>query len=350
MPEPIEVTPEEQYEALLEPLLGIHTAPNEGWLADATASAAERGLGALYSVLYVIDGQGRLRPVPPASVAHKSALVRLSQALGANILESKIDPESRGDFASALSEAKAAELQDVNDALPDPLSEERLASAQLELGVRSAVLAPIHWDGETSGLLVLYVGSASAANIRHAELLGSHVAVALANLREREASRRRGEVDAVRWVYDERRFLDELGQESRRAKRHDRPLSVLTVRILNLGELQSRFGRFLGERVLRQVAGRLDDAMRDTDFLGALASDGFGAILIEADGEGAKVAEQRLLAGLQDMKLPHSDLPKLDLHIGCATATMPQDGETPEDLIAAAEARMEERLFTQKAA
>ena len=348
MEEPVQIKSESQHSPLLEALLGIHSAPNMNWLADSTSTAAERALGALYSVFYVTDASGRLSAVMPASGAQKGTLARLSQVLGFKIGALKIDLAERPKLAAALADGRTLYLDDLNDALPQPSDDDLLKSLERELGVVSAIVAPFHRNGESSGLLLLLVGRGQAGLVDYAESLARHVAVAVANLREREAGRRRGEVDAVRWVYDERRFSEELGQESRRAKRHERPLSVLFVRVLNLEELRGRYGRFLAERVLRQVAGRLDDAMRDTDFLGASASDGFGAILIEADQDGAETAEERLLAGLHEIKLQHTDLPNLEIRVGCATATLPQDGETADDLTAAADSRLRQQTIIQQ--
>ena len=51
------------------------------------------------------------------------------------------------------------------------------------------------------------------------------------------------------------------------------------------------------------------------------------------------------------MKLPHTDLPDLPIELACATATLPQDGESAEELVAAAESRLEGgRLPQQDAA
>ncbi len=346
MEEPVPIKSDFEQSPLLEPLLGIHSAPNVSWLADSTATAAERGLGVLYSVFYVMDASGRLLAVTPASEPQKGAQARLSQALGFEIGALKIDPAERPQLAVALAEGRTLSMDDLNDALSQPLDDGLIQSLERDLGVVSAIVAPFHQNGESSGLLLLLLGRGQTRSVGYAELLARHVAVALTNLREREAGRKRGEVDAVRWVYDERRFSEELDQESRRAMRHDRPLSVMVVRVLNLSELQTRYGRFLAERVLRQVAGRLDDAMRDTDFLGASVSDGFGAILVEADQDGANMAEERLLAGLHEMKLPHTDLPNLEIQLGCATATLPQDGETADELTAAAESRLQQRTIT----
>lgn len=341
------VTNDSDGSLLLEPLLGIHSAPSIAWLADAAATAAQRGLGVLYTLLYVADASGRLSAVTPASGPQRGVLARLSQILGTDVAVGKVDPGLKPRLAEALDNGRTVAIAGLGHALPQIVEEEQAQAAEIELGVTSVIAAPLQWDGEQFGLLLMLAGPGQSKQTASAELLARHVAVAIANLREREAGRKRGEVDAVRWVYDERRFLEELDQESRRARRHQRPLSMMLVRILNLEELRTRYGRFLSERVLRQVAGRLDDAMRDTDFLGASGSDGFGAILIEANQEGAKVAEKRLLAGLQELQLPDSVLADLKIQVGCGAATLPQDGETAEELTAAAEARLREHTITQ---
>ena len=333
---------------LLEPLLGIHSAPSLSWLADAAASAAQRGLGVLYTLLYVSDASGRLSAVKPASGPQRSVLARLSQTLGTDVAAGKVDPSLKPRLAEALEHGRTVAISGLSDALPQSVDDDQAQAAEIELGVTSVIAAPLQWDGEQFGLLLLLVGPGQSKQTAATELLAGHVAVAIANLNDREAGRKRGEIDAVRWVYDERRFFEELARESRRAQRYHRSLSMMLVRILNLDELRTRYGRFLSERVLRQVAGRLDDAMRDTDFLGASASDGFGAILIEADQEGAKVAETRLLAGLRELQLPESVAGELKIQVACGTATLPQDGETAEELAAAAAARQGQHTATQQ--
>ncbi len=334
--------------SLLEPLLGVHSAPSLGWLADATANAAQRGLGVLYTLLYVSDASGRLSAITPASGPQRSVLARLSQTLGADVAVGKVDPSLKPQLVEAIEHGRTVAISGLGHVLPQIIDEDHVQAVEIELGVTSVIAAPLRRDGEQFGLLLLLVGPGQAKQTASAELLARHVAVAITNLRERESARKRGEVDAVRWVYDERRFREELGQEVRRAQRHQRPLSMMLVRILNLDELRKRYGRFLSERVLRQVAARLDDAMRDTDFLGASASDGFGAILIEANHEGANVAETRLLAGLQELQLPENVLAELKIQIGCGVATLPQDGETVEELTAAAEVRLHQNTVTQE--
>ena len=340
MEAPTPISPQALTSSLLEPLLGVHSAHTTAWLADAAATAAERGLGALYGLLYIGDAAAHLVAERPASSARLRGLVKLHQGLGVDLSTIRFDPRERELLDFAIREGNAVAVEELREALPLRVEAEKLDAAQRRLGIVETWLAPLRWNGENLGLLALLMPADPPAPLLHAELLGQHVAVALANLRGKDAGRKHGELDAVRWVYDEWRFLEELTQETRRAQRHERSLSIIVLRVRNLEELHTRYGRFLAERLLRHIAARLADAMRDTDFLGASGDDGFAAILVEAGHEGAKRAEERLLAGLDSMQLPDADLPSLHLELAYGTATLPEDGETAEDLMAAAEARL----------
>ena len=333
---------------ILEPLLGVHSASNPHWVADAASTAAERGLGALYSLLYLMDVSGLLVGQRPASSERMRALVKVRQALNTDLTALKFDPQEREATAAVLLEGRAIAVPELDQALPLPGDAKQLHAAQRQLGIAQVWLAPLHWGGESLGLLTLLMPANPPAPLAQAELLGCHVAVAVSNLREKEAGRKRGELDAVRWVYDERRFLDQLAQEIRRAQRHTRPLSIMVLRLLNLLHLRTRYGRFLTEQVLRQMGSRLADTMRDTDFLGAFQEDGFASILVEADWAGAQRAKERLLENVITMKLPQADLPDLEIELACATATLPEDGETAEELMASADARLGEEPPAQK--
>jgi len=328
---------------LLEPLLAVHSAPDAGWLADAAMTAAERGVGALYGFLYLAaDDSGRLRGEEPASRERIGPLARATQLLGSDPTALTIDPEASPSVAEALREGRATAVESLAGVLPQ-LNEKQAEKAQRQLGVGEIWLVPIRANNETMGLLVLLMPANHSATIETAEALGRHIAVALANLRGSEAARKRGELDAVRWIHDERKFTEQLGIEIQRAARHQRPLSVLLVRVDGYAELRRRHGRFLAERVLRRVAATMEDAMRATDFLGAFKDDGFAAILVEADETAAENAKSRFLGALAKIDLPKANLPSLDLSYSCAIVTMEKGGSTAEDLLAAAG----ERLGTQ---
>ena len=326
--------------ALLEALLAVHSAPNHGWLADAVSSAAERSLGALYSFLFLADASGWLAGVRPASSERIRGLVKVQQALDVNLTTLRFNPQEHPVVLSVLQEDRVVAVPKLSQALHRDLDPTILHAAQRSLGVADSWLTPLRWTGENWGLLLLLMPANAPASIQEAGLLGRHIALALANLREKETSRKQGELDLVRSVYDEQRFLEQLAQEIRRSQRHNRPLSVMLLQVQNLAKLQARYGRFLADQVLRHVGDLLLAAKRDTDFLGASSNDGFATILVEADQEGARRAKERLLASLESAKLPNIDLPDLHIKLACATATLQKDGDTAEELAATAAARL----------
>lgn len=329
---------------LLEALLAVHSAQTPNWLADASATAGERALGALYGLLFLTDASLNLTGVRPASSERVRALVRLRQELDVDLTVYKFNPRDRPAVASAVASGRACVLAGLDEALPLGQEPEALRAAQQRLGVAEVWLAPLYWNGVSVGVLVLLMPAEHSASLAQAELLARHIAISLGNLRQEQSGRKHGELDAVRWVYDERRFMEQLELEVRRAQRHQRPLSVLLLRVVNLNSLYNRYGRFLAERVLRQVASRVTDAMRDTDFLGAYGDDGLATILVEADQEGARIAEERLVSNLSGLELPYAELPDLNVELVCAAATLPQDGASPEELTAIAETRLSERI------
>jgi diguanylate cyclase (GGDEF)-like protein len=336
------MTDEQTHPALpmLEPLLGVHAATSPGWVTDAASTAAERGLGALYSFLFLHEPSGHLAGQRPASSERMRALGKVRQALNADLTALKFNPNERPDLISVLESGRPIAVALLTDALPFQGDDKRLEREQKKLGVDEVWLAPLTRGGEQFGLLVLLMPAKPLGDLTHAELLAQHVAVSLKNIQEREANRKLGELDAVRWVYDERRFMEQLTSEIRRAKRHNRPLSIMLLRLANLDELRSRYGRFLADRILRQIGSRLDDTMRDTDFLGAFHKDGFASILVECDDEGAQRAKERLFDGVKTIQLPEADLPDLPIDLACATAFYPDAGETAEEMMATAEERL----------
>ena len=247
---------------IVEPLIGVHIAKGADWVVDAASTAAER-LGALYSLVYLSNSAGQLVGQRPASSERMRALVKVHQALETDLTIFKFDPKECAASISAFESGSAVAVSKLAEALPLRGEAQILETAQRQLGVDAIWLAPLQWGGERLGLLMLFMPADPPGSLSQAELLGRHIAVALGNLREREAGRKQGEIDTTRLLYDERRFQEELGQEIRRAQRHKRSLSVVLLRVLNLSALRERYGRFLAEQVLHQMSRRLAEAMRE---------------------------------------------------------------------------------------
>jgi diguanylate cyclase (GGDEF)-like protein len=341
-PDTVAPPAQEEAQPILEALLAVHSAPDVSWLTDAVMTAAERGIGALYGLLF-LGAETALRGEEPASRERIGALARVTQVLGKDPTRMTIDVESAPPVAEALRDGRVVSCDELTAVLPVQPDAKDIAKAQRKLGVSEAWLVPIEANSEALGILVLLMPANHSASLRAAELLGHHVAVALLNLREGDAARRRGELDAVRWIPDERRFNEELTLEMQRSARHERPLSLLIVRVEGYDDLRRSHGRFLAERALRRVAATMEEAKRATDFLGAYKDDGFAALLVEADERAAELARERYLATLAKLDLARANMPGLDIAFKCAAATMRPGIATAEGLLASAEERLDEQ-------
>jgi diguanylate cyclase (GGDEF)-like protein len=334
-------SPYEDPTALAEALLGIHSAVTEEWLVEAAVTAAERSLGALYTFIFLTDASGRMAGREPASEARARALNRVHKALGQPLARMKLSPDAETPVGVTSGEHRPVSSERLADLLAGAVAPEDCDRAQKQLGVAWCCLSPVEMSAQQLGVALFMFGK-EGIPVSHIRLLCDHLAQALINLRQRDAARHRGEIDPVRWVSDERRLTEQLEREMGRATRHERPLSIMILRVSNLEDVACRFGRFLAERLLRRLGAVFSEQVRGSDFLGSYQEDGFALIMAETDAEAAARAAGRLLPFLLNGEPEWAAGPRPELRYG--VASFPEDGSTAESLLATAEARLEPAL------
>ena len=97
----------------------------------------------------------------------------------------------------------------------------------------------------------------------------------------RAEAERRTRTDALTGLYDRRHMLDAVAAELARSERTGVPPSVLMLDLDNFRRINDSYGHGVGDRVLREVAGRLRARLRGYDVLGRW--DG-GAFVVLAPG------------------------------------------------------------------
>jgi GGDEF domain-containing protein len=96
---------------------------------------------------------------------------------------------------------------------------------------------------------------------------------------------------------------ERLGEEINRARRHERPLSCLIVRIENLLEMPSEPRGGLPEQTLAYVGEALGRILRSFDRIGRLSESELVITLPGAASVQAEVVGRRMLARLRSIKL-----------------------------------------------
>ena len=89
--------------------------------------------------------------------------------------------------------------------------------------------------------------------------------------------------DGLTPLLNRRAFLRELRRVLTFAQRYGGPASLIYFDLDGFKSVNDRFGHAVGDSVLRTVAERLSEHVRDSDILGRIGGDEFGVILVQAD-------------------------------------------------------------------
>tara|TARA_R110002110_G_scaffold406421_1_gene626291 strand:- start:94115 stop:95911 length:1797 start_codon:yes stop_codon:yes gene_type:complete len=92
-----------------------------------------------------------------------------------------------------------------------------------------------------------------------------------------------------------RRQLEQVFQaEFERARRYDRPLSVIVVDVDHFKRVNDEHGHALGDNILKDLAQRCQRLLRGSDLAARIGGEEFAILLIETDGHSALTVAERL--------------------------------------------------------
>lgn len=99
-------------------------------------------------------------------------------------------------------------------------------------------------------------------------------------------------VDGLTQIHNKRYLMETLEREIPRARRHERPLSVVMFDIDHFKHINDNYGHLAGDYVLKELANLVKSRLRPDDILGRYGGEEFCAVLPEtAVGGSASIAE-----------------------------------------------------------
>jgi diguanylate cyclase (GGDEF)-like protein len=101
--------------------------------------------------------------------------------------------------------------------------------------------------------------------------------------------------DSQTGVGSRRQLEERLAMEWERARRYDRPLSLVAIEVSRMTATADGDVRTTGDAPVRSVASRLVETVRASDFVGRIVGDEFILICPEADEEGARGVTKKLI-------------------------------------------------------
>jgi diguanylate cyclase (GGDEF)-like protein len=130
----------------------------------------------------------------------------------------------------------------------------------------------------------------------------------------------RAQTDFLTGVFNRRSFAESGERELDRAIRFQRPLSLLMFDIDHFKVINDTWGHAVGDIVLQKVSHLIHEEMRGADIFGRIGGEEFAAILVEAEGNHAFNAAQRLCASVADAVIapPGAERIPVTISIGLA--------------------------------
>jgi diguanylate cyclase (GGDEF)-like protein len=230
-----------------------------------------------------------------------------------------------------------------------PVVVEEIASSEFGIVARSEdyatgsfLCAPLVADARVLGVLCLSDRADGSPFTQHdlesilpiTDLAAGIIQTALMIRRLRAASL----LDPLTGLYNRRYYERARKKEFKRARRYDRPLSLVLVDADRFKCINDAEGHPAGDEALRALGRTLKDVFRETDIVCRHGGDEFAILMPETDRDRAAQAVERLHAALAKTDIPgERHVPGGKFRVSCGMGTYPMDAETPDDLVRVAD-------------
>lgn len=210
------------------------------------------------------------------------------------------------------------------------------------LDVRFGRGAAVGVDGGFSGeLLLLADGSEDQDGYSTLDELADRISVALTNMVRARSLYRQANYDSLTGLVNRQAFSDRVSEAVRRAQRDGHRGAVLFLDLDRFKQINDTEGHAVGDAVLRQIARRLEQQIRNTDTVCRLGGDEFAIIAAESDSDTLLSSLcRRLISTVNEPVEVDGHRHEIDVSIG--VSLFPDDGEDVGTLLMKADVAMYE--------
>lgn len=177
--------------------------------------------------------------------------------------------------------------------------------------------------------------------------LASQTSVSLENISLHELVSRQAITDGLTGLHNRRSFDHLIEKEAMRMSRFGHPLSLLMIDVDNFKQVNDTYGHTVGDQVLRAIADHLQTESRAVDEPARYGGEEFAVLLPETNAEEAAELGERLRAAIASEQI-ETDAGMLEVTVSVGISTYPDDADTPEDLISAADSALYRAKSTGK--
>ncbi|KXG88001.1 sensor domain-containing protein [Agrobacterium bohemicum] len=233
----------------------------------------------------------------------------------------------------------------VSDTFQDPLWKDFVEIA-MRHGLRSCWSTPIMGNnGVLLGTFALYSGMVrepSAIEKEIIEMATNIAGIAIDRRRIEERVHYMAHHDPLTGLSNRNVFWTQFRRAIHEAKRENRLVAITYIDLDNFKQINDLYGHAAGDEVLRNLAARITGCIRASDIAVRLGGDEFAIIFSNPRHDEHGI--MRRLESIRERAAEPIALENSSITVTCSsgTAFYPGDGETPEALLAKADAAMYE--------
>jgi|GEM_PF-569277 len=209
-------------------------------------------------------------------------------------------------------------------------------SPKTEHWIESFICVPLIVDSETKGVINVINKKCGGFDENDARLLSSMTALMARSIENSELYNL-AITDGLSGLYIKRYFLDRLKDTTLQAIRYHLVFSLIYADIDFFKRVNDTYGHVMGDKVIKKAASILCHQARDNiDLVARIGGEEFAIILPETESEGAVAFAERIRKNVE-AELSQSLGLTSPITMSFGVASFPLDGESPEELIEAAD-------------
>jgi two-component system, cell cycle response regulator len=208
--------------------------------------------------------------------------------------------------------------------------------------VEGDILAtPLRSMGAVIGVLALYgrAGGRSfdATDEGALRTLSGQAGTAIDNVQLHQEAERLSTTDGLTGLWNFRYLSSSLAREIERSTRFRRPLAVLMLDLDHFKQVNDAHGHARGDTVLRELASRVQEQIREVDTFARYGGEEFVVVLPETAVEGAAQLADRICDAVRRERFVFEREEALDITVSVGVAAYPEHGSSAATLMRAAD-------------
>ena len=203
---------------------------------------------------------------------------------------------------------------------------------------------PLSLAGKPLGMLSVLPKNGEELKKRKMDLISTVsniLAMSLKNAQEYHRLKEMAVTDGLTGIFNYKGLRDFVKREFHRARRHNKPLSLIMIDMDEFKAINDSLGHLAGDYILRELANCLKGSVRNTDIVGRYGGDEFGILLPETEMDKSETLMKRILHAIKNHTFEWGpERIKVNITYGIATITELEKEDDDRELILMADSRL----------